>query len=467
MKKVIIMKFGGSCLKTPESFKKLAEIVKEYKKDYHVIAVCSAISGITDLLIQCAKKANAHEKFDITLEKIRKIHNETINLILKDYKIIVTEFVEDKLRNLVNYLNDVWEYGLSPYKMDAIISQGEIFSTYIVANYLNENHLKSTYIPANNFLVTNDTFTDAIPLLDITTRKIQEKLCAIIDKGTILVVTGFLARNKEGHITTLGRGGTDFTTTILASCLDKLDYDVKVILWKDVDGVLSANPKLEPNAKLIATLSYAEAKELAYFGAKLIHPRCIYVVEDQNIPIQIRNFEEFEKDSFSEIREGSITTDEIVKGIAIIENAAMITVQGEAFSVSEMMPKIMTLIAENHINILMVSQATSQSNLTFLVAGLDGDKVKDLLINSPLFGKTWFKIKRELDVSLLAIIGEGMAFKPGVAGKIFTILGENKVNIRAIAQGSSELNISCVITRKDLKVAIRCLAEEFNLTNNQ
>ncbi|MHA1798099.1 MAG: aspartate kinase, partial [Candidatus Helarchaeota archaeon] len=461
-KKAIIMKFGGSCLKSPESFNKIAKIIRKYKENNEkkVLIVLSALSGITDLLIECANKANAHEKFDETLNIIRKIHSEIINLILKDYKLIVTEFIDDKIKNLlVNYLNDIWEYGISPYKMDAVMSHGEIFSTYIVSNYLNEKHLKSSYMPANQFIITDDTFTDAIPLLDITTRKIKNKLIPIIENNQIAVVTGFIARNKEGHVTTLGRGGSDFTTTILAYSLQKLGYDVEVVLWKDVDGVLSTNPKWEPNAKLIRYLSYSEAKELAYFGAKLIHPRCIYTVEDGNIPIQIRNFEDYEKDVFSEIKKTPIETDEIVKGIAIIENVAMITVEGEAFSVSEMMPKILSLIGENRINVLMISQATSQSNCTFLVMGDDGDRVKDILINSPLFGKTWFKIKRELDVSLIAIIGEGMSFKPGVAGKIFTILGENKVNIRAIAQGSSELNISCVIRRKDLKNAIKCLSQ--------
>ncbi|NHI93338.1 MAG: aspartate kinase [Candidatus Lokiarchaeota archaeon] len=466
MEKIIIMKFGGSCLKSPESFNKITKIIRKYREKNKIIIVLSALNSITDLLIECANKANSHEKYDEPLNLIRKIHSEMIDLILKDYNVIVTEFLDDKIKNnLINYLNDIWEYGISPYKLDAVMAHGEIFSTYIVSNYLNENDLKSSYTPANQFIVTDDTFTDAIPILDITTKKIKEKIIPIIKNNEIAVVTGFIARNKEGHITTLGRGGSDFSTTILAYSLKKLGYEVEVILWKDVDGVLSTNPKLEPRAKLIHSLSYSEAKELAYFGAKLIHPRCIYTVEEGEIPIQIRNFDQFEKNEFSEIKRAAIKRDEIVKGIAIIENVVMITVEGEAFSVSEMMPKILSLIGENKINILMISQATSQSNCTFLVSGIDGDRVKDILINSPLFGKTWFKIKRELDCSLIAIIGEGMAFKPGVAGKIFTILGENKVNIRAIAQGSSELNISCVISRKDLKKAIECLTDEFNLIN--
>jgi len=459
---ILIMKIGGSCLRNAEDFDKIVQIIKNYHSRYKLVLVVSALSGVTDLLIQTAKRSEKKEDYNDLLNGIKVKHEKIVKEILKDYHIPVIEYLEDNIKEIEKRLEDCVEYGLSCAKLDSITSYGEILSTFILSNYLKNRGINTVYLPANSFLVTDDVYNDALPLFDITKKMVKYKVIPILEKGFIPIITGFIARNKEGHITTLGRGGSDFTATILAHCLKKDDNDVRIILWKDVSGVMTASPKFEPNAKIIDTLTYAEAKELAYFGAKLLHPRCIYAVEDLKIPIEIRNFDK-------ETNEHTLIVDKreehsIVTGLAQIENVAMITVEGEAMvSIPGTAAKIFDLMGANNINVLMISQASSENNITFLVTLDDGDRAKDLLIQSPLFGKKWFKIKRELNVSLVAVVGENMGGTPGVAGRIFSALGKKKINIRAIAQGSSEINVSFIILRKDLRRTINILAREFDL----
>lgn len=459
---IVIMKIGGSCLQGPSAFKKILRIVEKYSAQNKVIIVASALSGVTDLLHQAADKADQNQDYSGTIDQIRRRHEDIINAILEDYRIPVIEYLEDNLKELENKLEDCVEYCLSAAKMDSISALGEILSTFILSNFLKFRGINTIYLPAMSFLVTDESYTDALPIFEITQRLIRSKVVPLLEKRFIPVITGYIARNKEGHLTTLGRGGSDFSATILANCLKTEKNEVKVILWKDVDGVLSASPQFEPNAKIIQKLTYAEAKELAYFGAKLLHPRCIYAVEDLKIPIEIRNFE-MDTEKYSLISEERQSHD-VLTGVAQIKDVAMITVEGEAMvSIPGMAAKVFDLMGSNNINVLMISQASSENNITFLVGLEDGERAKDVLIQSPLFGKKWFKIKRELNVSLVAVVGEEMREKPGVAGRIFSALGRENINIRAIAQGSSEINVSFIVLRKDLKHTISTIAREFKL----
>ncbi|MHC1591343.1 MAG: aspartate kinase, partial [Candidatus Helarchaeales archaeon] len=290
-KSIIIMKIGGSCLRDAAAFEKVASIVNEYRADHELVIVASALSKITDLLLETARKAARKENYRDLLDEIKKRHESVIMAILKDYHMPVLEYIEEGIKSVQERLEDCEEYGLSNAKLDHIMAHGEILSTFILSSYLKYRGIHAMYLPANKFLVTDDIYNDALPIFDITKKMVDLKVKPVLEKKITPVITGFIARNKEGHMTTLGRGGSDFTATILARCLKEEDNDVRVILWKDVSGVMTVSPKFEPRAKVIDKITYAEAKELAYFGAKLLHPRCIYAVEDLKIPIEIRNFE--------------------------------------------------------------------------------------------------------------------------------------------------------------------------------
>ncbi|NHI94518.1 MAG: aspartate kinase [Candidatus Lokiarchaeota archaeon] len=452
---LIVMKFGGSCLRNAEAFDKILEITNLYKKNNKLVFVASALNGITDLLLKLAQKANDHEAHENIIGEIRKIHENIITKVLDiKFQILYKEFLDDCLFKIEEMLHDIEEYELTPYKIDFIISFGEILSTRILAMYLNSKDIDCEYLPANLFLITDSMYNDALPLMEITEKKIHEKVIPIIEQNVIPVITGFIARNMEAHITTLGRGGSDFTTTILAYAL-KPNYDTKVILWKDVDGVLTTNPNIEPSAKLIEQISYLEAKELAYFGAKLLHPRCIGPLEKRNIPLEIRNFENIKKEKFSTIYRR--TDIQLVKGVTYISEVAMISaISSATVSQPGVLAKIFDIMGSNDINVSFVCQSSSEVNTTFVVENKDGEKARDLLKKSSFFSK-WFEIIVE-NVGLIAIVGEGFN-KPGILGRIFNALKNNKV--LAISQTSGGINISILVPKEELESAIKSIHAEF------
>ena len=449
------MKYGGSCLRNAEAFDKILEITNLYKDKNNLVYVASALNGITDLLLKLAQHASDHAAHEHIIDEIRKNHINIIDKILEiKYQILYKEFLDECLNKIEEMLHDIEEYELTPYKIDFIISYGEILSTKVLAMYLDSKGIKCEYMPANQFLITDSMYNDALPLMDITEKKIQEKVIPIINKGKIPIITGFIARNMEAHITTLGRGGSDFTTTILAYALQP-HFNTKVILWKDVDGVLTTNPNIEPSAKLIEQISYLEAKELAYFGAKLLHPRCIGPLEKRNIPLEIRNFKNLKTEKHSVIDHRRV--DQVVKGVTYIGEVAMVSaISSATVSQPGVLAKIFDLMGQNDINVSFVSQSSSEVNTTFVVDSKDGDKARDLLNKSSFFSK-WFDIQVD-KVGLIAIVGEGFN-KPGILGRIFNSLKTNKV--LAISQTTGGINISILVPKNELESAIKAIHAEF------
>lgn len=463
------MKFGGSCLKDKEAFHRISDIVKEYSQN-ELILVSSALYGVTNSLIDLAKNAEKHNvDLDKEVEAMAEKHKSLIEKVIKnDLKEKALNEIQKEISELRAALNDIWEYGLKPQKLDLVSSFGERLSTIILQRYLEAEGYRAVYVSSYDVIYTTSEPQNALPILDRTEQKIKEKVIPLLMDGKIPVVTGFFGRDAEGNVTLLGRGGSDFTATILAYCLKNENDDVKVILWKDVDGLLTANPQLEPRAHLIRDISYSEAKELAFFGAKLLHPLCVFPVERKEIPVEIRNFDNPNPDRYTRISKGIKTKESVVKAIADMKNVNMITVEGEAMvSRPGTAAKLFELMGKNNVNIIMISQSSSENNITFIVSDEDKQKAIKALNWSPFFGKEWVNIEMEDDVSLLSIVGAGMKNTCGVAGRIFSALGNAKVNIRAIAQGSSELNISLVVSRKDLQKAVQAIHKEFKLHEDE
>jgi aspartokinase/homoserine dehydrogenase 1 len=467
-KNLTIMKFGGSCLEDARSYSQTMEIVKKYYGKSKLVIVASAMKNITDKLIDfynrsCSEDADC----DIILSEINSIHRDLIvqliDSIVPEYTKSIN-FLKKNMEELTQLGHVIQLIRPSADALDLFISYGEKLSTFILTQYLNSLRISSKYIPSNEIIITDDNFGNAMPLLGDTEELINEKLVPTLksEHDLILCVTGFFASTKDDKkITTLGRGGTDLTAAVVAYSL-RNSFDCKVIYWKDVKGLLDADPKIANRTSLIKNISYVEAKELAFFGARVLHPLCLDVNEKGDILSEIRSFSDPYSNEFTTITKEILKEGNVIKAITSIFEISMVTVEGDTMiPLSGTASKLFSLLGDNNVDLVFISQSSSENNITFGINFQDSKKVSILLRNSDLFGKNWFRIKINNEISLVAVIGTGLLHTPGIAGKVFTTLGDNKINILAIAQGSSELNFTAIIERKDCKKAINILYDAF------
>jgi aspartokinase/homoserine dehydrogenase 1 len=461
------MKFGGSCFKDVESLSQTTSIVKDYLENAKLIVVTSAFKGITDKLIDFYDKSCSDgDECKVIINEIEDFHlkfiNKNIDKKKPDYQETL-DFLETNINELTQLGRVVRLLRPSLDIQDLIMSYGEKLSTYIVSKYLNSIGLKAKFISSDEIILTDDNFGRALPLLDETEELVQERVTPLIKSNNcdLVCVTGFYGSTKDKKITTLGRGGTDLTAAIMAYSLTP-NFKSKVIYWKDVQGFLDADPRISNKASLLKYISYLEAKELAFFGSKVLHPLCLDVNEKRNIPSEIRPFNDPKAAEYTTITKEAQKGDKIIKAITSIERISMVTIEsGTMISLPGTAAKLFNLLGDNNINIKFISQSSSENNITFGIDLEDSMRVSFLLRNSDWFGKQWFSIKIDNDISLITVIGAGMLHTPGIAGKVFTTLGNNDINVRAIAQGSSELNITIIVQRKDCKDAVNVLYDAF------
>jgi len=462
------MKFGGSCLQDAISFAHTKEIILKYLKHFNLIVVSSAMMGITDKLIDFYKRSCTEStECEYIIEDIYNIHKRLLDQIIESKK----EEYEKSIIYLRKNIEELRQLGrviqlIRPSMdiQDLIISYGEKLSTFVLTEYLGSNEIKSRFISSNEIIITDDNFGNAFPLLEDTEILVNEKLIPIMitDPERIICVTGFYgATKKDKKITTLGRGGSDLTAAILAYSL-RNSFNCKVIYWKDVKGLLDADPKISEKTSLLKQISYVEAKELAFFGTKVLHPLCLDVCEKGDIPSEIRSFSDPTSNDFTTFTKEIFRNGRIIKAITSLYKLSMVTIESDMMvPLSGTASKLFSLLGDNNVNIVFISQSSSENNITFGIYFDDSKKVSFLLRNSEFFGKQWFRIKINNDISLVAIIGAGVLHTPGIAGKVFTMLGENNINILAIAQGSSELSFTAIIERKNCKKAINVLYNAF------
>ncbi|MBY9005700.1 MAG: aspartate kinase [Candidatus Lokiarchaeota archaeon] len=464
---LVVMKFGGSCLQDIDSFSQTTKIIKDYLKKSKIIVVTSAFKGITDKLIDFYNRScgDGNSCAEI-IEDIKDIHKKFINENIDKEKPEFNKamnFFDVNIKDLIQLGRVVRLLRPSLDIQDLIISYGEKLSTYIISQYFNSIGIPSEFISSDEIILTDDNFSNALPLLDETEKLVQNRITPIInsDKYDLVCVTGFYGSTKDKKITTLGRGGTDLTAAIMAYSLSSI-FNCKVIYWKDVKGFLNADPRITEHASLLNQISYLEAKELAFFGSKVLHPLCLDVNEKGNIPSEIRSFNNPNSNEYTKITKEIIKSKRVIKAIASIQRLSMVTIEsGTMISLPGTVAKLFNLLAENNINIKFISQSSSENNVTIGIDFEDSMKVSYILRNSDWFGKQWFSIKIDNDISLIAVIGAAMLHTRGIAGKIFTVLGEQDINIRAISQGSSELNITIIIERDDCKKAVNVLYNAF------
>ena len=461
------MKFGGTSLDNGEMIKHVAKLIKNLVlKRNNLIVVVSAMADVTDRLIEATENAVKSDQktvrdFVETLSELqmdaakRCIHSKAL---LKRVLVEIDKLSKDieKVLMSISYLREV-----TPRSKDYILSFGEKFSAAILCTALEDLGLKAkSFTGGDAGIVTDNRFGEARPLMKVTALQVKTRLEPVLEQGVIPVIAGFIAFTQDGITTTLGRGSSDYTATILGASLE-MD---EVWIWTDTDGLMTADPKVEPLAKTIPLLSYAEATEMAYFGAKAMHPQALEPAIENSIPVRIKNTLKPDKECTLIVSEKSIGKENVAKSIAIIKGVALVTVSG-AFMIGApgVAAKVFGILGENKINVLMISQSSSQANMSFIVKREELALCVNTLELSLLGQGIAKEITSEDDVCIIAIVGAGMKGTPGVAARIFSAIAEEGINVRMIAQGSSELNISFVIKEEKGILAVRKLHKEFQL----
>jgi aspartate kinase len=466
--KNIVMKFGGTSVGTGANIRHVADLVTQYaKNDCRVSVVVSALAGVTNSLFEvaCQAKKSDEKHIESFTKELLKKHLEAISAAItsKPIQKEVTEITQKTISELGKVLTGIYYVGeLTPKSKDYVVSFGERLSAPIVWGAIKDHKTETRWFTGKEAgIVTDSNFGDADPLMNYTTHLVRERLGPLIEKGVVPVVTGFIAANQDGIVTTVGRGGSDYTATILGVAL-KVN---EIWIWTDVDGIMTTDPKIVPAARMLPQLSYQEAAEMAIFGAKAMHPRALGPVIKENIPVRIRST--LHPDNEGTLISKAPTSNETkpVKAVAIIKDVAMLNVYGAAMvGAPGSYSKIFEVLGKNNINVMMVSTAVSEANISMIIKrGLLGRAISNLEIALLERGGIVSEVTTEDDVAVIAVMGANMKGTLGIASKIFATVANAGINIRMIAQGSSELNISFVVKEKDGAAVVKAIHEEFQL----
>jgi aspartate kinase len=464
---LIVMKFGGTSVGSVERIAQAAELaVTNAKQGHQVVVVTSAMSGVTNQLISAAQSAAQGSWQPVVRDNFFERHKAVADQLMKDDQVrrkavlgIVARGL-DQFEKLCFGLSMVHE--LTPRLLDVISGTGERLCAPLLAGAISRLGVESEAVEATELIVTNDQFGSAEPLMDKTRAKSRAQLMPIIERGVIPVVTGFIGATEDGVLTTLGRGGSDYSASIIGAALDADE----IWIWTDVDGVMTANPSEVPEARTMREISYSEASELAYYGAKVLHHKTILPAYKQSIPIRILN-------SFNPEDHGTRVTvkgrpsSRGVKAVTSIRNVSLVTISGKGMQgIPGIAAKAFATVAVERANILMISQASSENNLCFVVNSSEARRVVKALRSSlelDLLQGHIEDISSDDSISVVAAVGDRMQGTPGIAGKVFGALGAAGVNVIAISQGSSERNISLIVAADDAAEAVRAIHRAFEL----
>ncbi|QIH37787.1 bifunctional aspartate kinase/homoserine dehydrogenase I [Flavobacterium petrolei] len=456
-----VLKFGGTSVANAQNIKLVLAIVSDKAREEKLIVVVSAFSKITDLLQLASQKAAAgDESFKDILAEIEKKHLDALKeLIPVSEQSSLLSHIKRIVNHLETLLDGCYLLGeLSSRTSDTILSFGELLSSYIIAEALKQNLKNSSYKDSRELIKTNNHFGKAIVNFDVSNELIVDFFAS--NENQVVVMPGFIAASLDGINTTLGRGGSDYTAAILAGALDASDLEI----WTDVNGMFTANPKIVKQAQPIAYISYQEAMELSHFGAKVLYPPTIQPVLRKNIPILIKN-------TFEPAAEGTYISNQVftqsnpVKGITHIDAITLITLEGSGMiGVSGSSKRLFEVLSNKNINVIFITQASSEHSICIGILNSDADVAEEAINKAFEVEILQNKIEPcivEKNLCIIALVGENMKNHQGLSGRMFSTLGKNNVNIRAIAQGASERNISAVINERDVKKALNSLHENF------
>ena len=461
-----VLKFGGSSVANAENIKKVVAIIKQpqYKK---TVIVFSAFGGVTDLLIKTGTDASlGNEAYKETLTALEKNHIETAKGLLP----VTTQSsclsnIKQQFNELEDICEGVFRLGeLSKRTQDRIISFGELLSSKIIHAYLQSTNVNSEWIDSRYLIKTNSNFGFAAVDFSITNKLISKKISS--SSHSLFIAPGFVASDADNHTTTLGRGGSDYTASIFAAALHVEDLEI----WTDVTGMMTADPRWVNNARTITHTSYREAMELSHFGAKVIYPPTIQPAMQKGIRIWVKNT--FEPDAYGTlIEEFTKEEGEIITGISSINHISLLSLEGSGMvGIPGFSKRLFEALANEKVNVILITQSSSEHSICVGVNSADAVKAKKIVDSAFEYEIKTEKVEPlrvEENLSIIALVGDRMRHHPGIAGRMFHSLGRNGINIRAIAQGSSERNISAVVAHNDIKKAVNVLHEAFFETTHK
>ena len=453
------MKFGGTSVGSAAAINQVIEIARDFLAQGHELAVIvSAMSGVTDMLLASAKAAAARDRaafLDVNA-RLRQMHQKALDDLIESAaeRAPVKAEVDDMLRSHLELCEAVHILGeVTPRISDALVSFGERLSSRIIAAAMQTRSLPVQQFDSNDYIITDNQFGDADPIWDKTAARIGGQMQAALASGITPVITGFIGATPDGAITTLGRGGSDFSAAIFAACLNCDE----LIIWTDVDGVMTTDPRLDERARVLPYVSYQEIGELAFYGAKVLHPKTVQPIISRGIPLRVRN-------TFKPAHPGTLVGERtrpsatIIKAVTGVRDVSMLTVSGRGMlGVPGIAGRTFLAAAEAGANILMISQSSSEQSFCFTVVDPLAQAVKAAVeseLQREIQHNNVDSVEVLRDVVIITVVGSGMRGTPGIAGRVFSLLGEERINVLAIAQGSSECSISFIVAERDLERAV-------------
>ena len=468
-KQTLVMKFGGTSVGSADALLNATQIIRDAKKDWQrIVVVTSAMSGVTNLLLDSAALATQGkvDSLPATESTLREKHFAAIDALIKDVKFC--EETKAEINTLILSLVDLCKAiavlgEASPRAMDAVASLGERMSLRLLAAVVNDAGISAKGIESTEFVITNAHFQNAHPDFKTTTEKTRAVLNPLMDAGIIPITTGFIGATPDGAITTLGRGGSDYSAAIIGAVLPADD----VWIWTDVDGVMTTDPRIVKEARTLSQITYSEIAELAYYGAKVLHPKTIHPVVDAGIGLRICN-------TFNPTHPGTrlianVPADfkprngQVVKAVTAIRNQRLVTIEGRGMlGVPGVAARAFGAVASTKTSVPLITQASSEQSICFAVPTESAQAVIEALQSvfaSEIEDEDIDRVWMTENVSIITVVGVGMRHTPGVAGQVFSNLGNSKANVLAIAQGSSEVSISMVVAAADTELAVKSLHE--------
>ncbi|HXR83408.1 MAG TPA: bifunctional aspartate kinase/homoserine dehydrogenase I [Hanamia sp.] len=456
-----VLKFGGSSVANAENIEKIISILNDRLQQEKLVVVVSALGGTTDALITSivlASKGN-----DLYKEELQKIENRHLETVKKLLPVPQQSRVLSLVKQLCNQIEDICNgvfllQELTPRTKDRVMSFGELLSSQIISAKLQSAGFENKWVDARKIITTNSNYENAVVDFEETNKKVLEYFSS--SDESFYIVPGFIASDKNGITTTLGRGGSDYTAAIIAAALEASALEI----WTDVSGMMTADPRIVSNAKIIPHVLYREAMELSHFGAKVIYPPTIQPVMRKNIPVWVKStFSPLDNGTL--IENSSIKNDSSVRGISSINKIALLSLEGSGMAgIPGFSKRLFETLANEQINVILITQSSSEHSICVGIEETAAEAAKRAVDEAFAIEIERMKVEPlivEKDLAIIALVGDKMKSHPGISGKMFSSLGKNGVNVRAISQGSSERNISAVIATKDVKKAVNVLHEEF------
>jgi len=464
---LLVMKFGGTSMGSAERIRVAAEICAAEQRRRPVAAVVSAMSKITDLLLETMRRAESGDREGVEqdIRRLRQRHEQAcLELLPADRQAAVLEGIQNLIAAFERITGGIALLGeWPPRSVDEALSIGERLSALLMAAYLESQGVRAEAVNAAELIVTDAVFGNATPLMEPTSEKARARLLPLLAAGVLPVVTGFNGATADGRPTTLGRGGSDFSASILAAVLDAAE----LWIWTDVDGIMTADPRLVPDASILEEVTYSEAAELAYNGAKVLHPRTLAPLIEKQIPVWSKNSFALDKPGTKIVPRLQVSSG--ARAVTSMANVALISIEPASAGLhgAQVMGRALDGLGRADVELLALSSSSYRQSFCLLVRAQElpaalmalGESLELELAHGYLK-----PLEVDDNVGLLAVVGEGMRGTSGLAGRIFTAISREKVNIIAIAQGSNELTIAIVVHRDGLEKAVRAVHAECHMT---